>query len=548
MIVKQYACVEIAVGKQQAVQITDPEGNCFQRYSFEKQPVKFLYDDMGLETVEALGEAIWCIRFYPEKTGHYVVHLEQEEIPVEVEPADCHGYVVVSPKDPRYFAYSDGTPWFPMGINLTYPTPVRLWDQGEFKSNGGNGFMGLQEYDRWFRQCSENGVNLVRLWLGHPYFNPDTEDAEVFDNLQWSKIDAVVALAETYGIKLKLTVEQFRFFDYDREDHSGSFDAHVFNLFRKKLYYRGRRCESASEWLTEELWQNCWLNKLQQLANRVEGNPAVFCIELWNEMNAVRAGGVPEWNYLMLPKVKAIFPKQLVVNSLGSDCQLYGPRYQDFFWSIMPFQQFHRYLDCGSPFEVSHGDPLDFQYDAVKSWATPDKPFVMAETGAVNPNHSGPFAYYSGDHRGMIFCDCVYVPLFSGAASCGHIWHWGQTYVESKNLYPYFKPLTQLIDGIAFDDEQFVSERYDTEKVSLILLRGKQHCIGYLRNRADNWRRVLRDNGMPMPVDETLNVSIPVQPEVKQIWSDETGTVSCEENSLQIENLKYGCLLRWNME
>jgi hypothetical protein len=53
---------------------------------------------------------------------------------------------------------------------------------------------------------------------------------------------------------------------------------------------------------------------------------------------------------------------------------------------------------------------------------------------------------------------------------------------------------------------------------------------------------------MPMPVDETLNVSIPGQPEVKQIWSDETGTVSCEENSLQIENLKYGCLLRWNME
>ena len=548
MNVKQYACVEISVGKPQAVLITDPEGNCFQRYSFEKQPVKFLYDDMGLETVEALGEAVWCIRFYPEKTGHYVVHLEQEEISVEVEPADCHGYVVVSPKDPRYFAYRDGTPWYPLGINLTYPTQVRLWDQGEFKGNGQYGTMGLREYDRWFRQCSENGVNLVRLWLGHPYFNPDTEDAEVFDPLQWSKIDEIVALAERYSIKLKLTLEQFRFFDYDREDHSGSFDAHVFNLFRKKLYYRGRRCESASEWLTEELWQNCWLNKLQQLANRVEGNPTVFCIELWNEMNAVRAGGVPEWNYLMLPKVKAIFPKQLVVNSLGSDCQLYGPRYQDFFWSIMPFQQFHRYLDCGSPFEVSHGDPLDFQYDAVKTWATPDKPFVMAETGAVNPNHSGPFAYYSGDHRGMIFCDCVYVPLFSGAASCGHIWHWGQAYVESKNLYPYFKPLTQLIDGIAFDDEQFVSERYDTEKVSLILLRGKHHCIGYLRNRADNWRRVLRDNGMPMPVDETLNVSIPGQPEVKQIWSDETGTVSCEENSLQIENLKYGCLLRWNME
>lgn len=548
MTVKQYACVEIPVGVQQNVRITDPEGRCFLRNSFEKQPVRFSYDDMGLEKVEPTGEASCCIRFFPEKCGRYRVCLDTGDISVDVVPSDCHGYVVVSPKDPRYFACSDGTPWYPIGINLTYPTQVRLWDQGEFKGNGQYGTMGLREYDRWFRQCSENGVNLVRLWLGHPYFNPDTEDAEVFDPLQWSKIDEIVALAERYSIKLKLTLEQFRFFDYDREDHSGSFDAHVFNLFRKKLYYRGRRCESASEWLTEELWQNCWLNKVQQLANRVEGNPAVFCIELWNEMNAVRAGGVPEWNYLMLPKVKTIFPKQLVVNSLGSDCQLYGPKYQDSFWSIMPFQQFHRYLDCGSPFEVSHGDPLDFQYDAVKTWATPDKPFVMAETGAVNPNHSGPFAYYSGDHRGIIFCDCVYVPLFSGAASCGHIWHWGQAYVESKNLYPYFKPLFQLIDGIAFDEEQFHSERYDTQQLSLILLRGKRHIIGYLRNRADNWLRVLRDNGMPAPAEENLEVSLPGQPDISQIWTEETGTASWEADGLVVKNLKFGLLLRWNKE
>lgn len=548
MTVKQYACVEIPVGVQQNVRITDPEGRCFLRNSFEKQPVRFSYDDMGLEKVEPTGEASCCIRFFPEKCGRYRVCLDTGDISVDVVPSDCHGYVVVSPKDPRYFAYRDGTPWYPLGINLTYPTQVRLWDQGEFKGNGQYGTMGLREYDRWFRQCSENGVNLVRLWLGHPYFNPDTEDAEVFDPLQWSKIDEIVALAERYSIKLKLTLEQFRFFDYDREDHSGSFDAHVFNLFRKKLYYRGRRCESASEWLTEELWQNCWLNKVQQLANRVEGNPAVFCIELWNEMNAVRAGGVPEWNYLMLPKVKTIFPKQLVVNSLGSDCQLYGPKYQDSFWSIMPFQQFHRYLDCGSPFEVSHGDPLDFQYDAVKTWATPDKPFVMAETGAVNPNHSGPFAHYSGDHRGIIFCDCVYVPLFSGAASCGHIWHWGQAYVESKNLYPYFKPLFQLIDGIAFDEEQFHSERYDTQQLSLILLRGKRHIIGYLRNRADNWLRVLRDNGMPAPAEENLEVSLPGQPDISQIWTEETGTASWEADGLVVKNLKFGLLLRWNKE
>ena len=547
MNVKQYACVEISVGKPQAVLITDPEGNCFQRYSFEKQSVKFLYDDMGLETVEALGEAVWCIRFYPEKTGHYVVHLEQEEISVEVEPADCHGYVVVSSKDPRYFAYRDGTPWYPLGINLTYPTQVRLWDQGEFKGNGQYGTMGLREYDRWFRQCSENGVNLVRLWLGHPYFNPDTEDAEIFDNLQWSKVDAVVALAETYGIKLKLTLEQFRFFNYDREDRSGSFDAHVFNLFRKKLYYRGRRCESIYEWLTEELWQNCWLNKVQKLADRIAGNPTVFCIELWNEMNCA-GPAMQEWNKVMLPKVQAMFPGQLVVNSLGSDCQLYGPAYQEAFWCRMPFQQFHRYVDCGSPFEVSHGDPLDFQYDAVKTWATPDKPFVIAETGAVNPNHSGPFAYYSGDHRGMIFCDCVYAPLFSGAASCGHIWHWGQAYVESKNLYRCFKPLARLIDGIAFDEEQFRSERYDTQQLSLILLRGKRHIVGYLRNRTDNWRRVLRDNGVPLAVKEELEVSLPGQPAISQIWEEETGTVSWKNEKLFVDNLKFGLLLRWDLD
>jgi hypothetical protein len=61
--------------------------------------------------------------------------------------------------------------------------------------------------------------------------------------------------------------------------------------------------------------------------------------------------------------------------------------------------QVHRYLDLGAQLEVCH-DAVDvLAADAVRELLNfnPKKPVILAESGAVEPNHSGPFKLYSKD-------------------------------------------------------------------------------------------------------------------------------------------------------
>lgn len=125
-------------------------------------------------------------------------------------------------------------------------------------------------------------------------------------------------LARRYGLRLKLVIEQFRYFDYEKKADSDSYEDDVFRKFNKNLYKNGRRCESSEEWLADPVWQDAWLEKIAALAARLSEDPVVFAIELWNEMNCMPKKTLNAWNLRMLPAVKALFPHHLVTNSWGS--------------------------------------------------------------------------------------------------------------------------------------------------------------------------------------------------------------------------------------
>ena len=175
-----------------------------------------------------------------------------------------------------------------------------------------------------------------------------------------------------------------------------------------------------------------------------------------------------------------------------------------------------------------------------------DMPLLVAETGAVNNNHSGEFKYYSCDDRGIIFIDCVYTPLFLGSAGCGNIWHWDERYVESKNLYKYYKPLADLICGIDFAMENFKSYDLSNDDAYLFILQGKTICLGFIRNKSDCWKNVLRDLNDPKPI-EKLTTALPCKRVVAYpIWKDDTAKIYSEKGSLAFADILYGTLFRFN--
>jgi len=126
---------------------------------------------------------------------------------------------------------------------------------------------------------------------------------------------------------------------------------------------------------------------------------------------------------------------------------------------------------------------------------------LLAETGAVNDCHSGPFRYYGADHDGLIFHDTTYAAFFAGAAGSGHIWHWDR-YVQQKNLWPGFRALADALRGVAVDREGFEPIDLSCETYWCLGLRGRTGGLLWLRNKADRWDHVLRDDHLPPRIDD----------------------------------------------
>ena len=169
-----------------------------------------------------------------------------------------------------------------------------------------------------------------------------------------------------------------------------------------------------------------------------------------------------------------------------------------------------------------------------------EKPFVVAETGAVNNCHSGPFKYYLCDDRGIIFVDCVYTPVFLESATCGNIWHWDGRYVEAKNLYKYYKPLAQLTQNIDFQNEEFESLDFSDGDVYLLILKGKTCSIGFVRNKNDSWKNVLRDGNEPVAVKVKVIEFKNKNVKKIDIWEDDTTKIESDLNNLKFSDILYG--------
>lgn len=518
---------------------------------FTYQPIKLNYDAEGIETCTKDERAFYAIRFTFKNEGTYLLEVTLENGEVKTEKFNCkgfynNGYVCVSKNDTRYFSYSSGKHFYPLGINLAFIKRLPVSNKEEFGTSDETCYIGMRQYERWFEKCAENGVNVARIWLGHEYFSPDTKDVDAFDYSQFSKIDLLLELAKKYGIKLKLTLEQFRWFIYDKKDNSN-----VFKHFNKNLYLQGKKCSCMKEWLTDDKWKQTWLNKVKEFAKRYAGDTEIFAVELWNEMNAVgEEYGVlyPEiinWNKEMLPKVRELFPDNMVVTSIGSlDSNDVLDIYTSFPWDNCDFKQMHRYLDQGGRMDSTNHNPIEVIQEGLKLIKDDSKPILVAETGAVNNCHSGEFKFYSIDDLGLIFTDCVYTPVFLQSASCGHMWHWDERYIESKNLYKYFKPLSQMLKDIDFPSEKFESIDFSDNELYIFLLKGNKTSIGFVRNKNASWKNLLRDLKKPEPI---LQKAINLQGKnlkVFPIWEEDTTKLSFKNDTLILSDVMYGTVFK----
>jgi len=379
-------------------------------------------------------------------------------------------FVRISSENSFYFELTNGQTYIPIGANL-------CWAKD------------MDTMESYFKKLSENGGNYARIWLNFPQQEVELDYGKV-DQVNMKNLERILEIAVKYNIKVKLCIESFRKISPDKD------------FFSKIQYHKdnGGPFANMNEYIQTEKGRAAYLNRLGMLKAKFGDHPAIFGWELWNEMNAIEGEGLRDWNVYMLPKVHAMFPKNLVLQSLGSfDSESARNDYR--FINQLPSNdvaQIHRYLDLGASLDVCKS-PMDIlaanSIEELRSYQV-QKPMLLAEVGGVKPKHTGPIELYASDKDGILLHDLLFAPFFSGAAGPGHAWHW-DSYIDKNNLWYHFQRFANAIKGIDPVQEKFIPVKISHSRLRIYALIGSKTILMWCRDSGNDWQMELVKGSPP---------------------------------------------------
>ena len=396
-------------------------------------------------------------------------------------------FLEVSKENPHYFVDSNGKTFIPIGVNLCFYRPGLYSDDPKVEET-------YQAYFHWLDKIAENGGNYARLWVSSKFFNVMPDKLWEFSSENLEHLKTIVKYAEKRNIKLKITLEQFR---TPQKTSSASFSDTIYLPLAKDMR---EYCES-------EECRKIYLAKAKYIADAVGNSPSIVAVELWNEINAMGLihEYVGEWSDYMLVELQKIFPRQLIVQNLGSydraDC--YGDYYYLCNLPNNAFYQVHRYLDPGAPAQICQA-PMDIlcaeSIRELKNFNY-DKPILLAETGAVKENHSGASPLYELDSEGALLHDILFAPFFTGSAGSGQSWYW-DAHIDRWDLWWHIKRFTKAIEGIDPIKEHFKVGFMETAECRVYMLHGKTHDLYWFRDKFNTWENEFIKKQPPQEIQE----------------------------------------------
>ena len=452
------------------------------------------------------------------------------------QPIDSHSaFVRVSPRDRRYLELSDGKPYIPIGLNMISPPNAR---RGEDEA--------LRGMEAWLASLSSNGGNYIRVWLSNDFWDVEHEKSGVYDEEKARRIDRMLDLCRKYGIRVKLTMEHFRSIGGGRQAWA---DKPLHNVAN------GGTAQSVADFFDGEPSREQFKRKIAWYGKRYGDQPVIYGWELWNEINAVSGrGNLMGWTEIMLAELHKTFTSNMAMQSLGS---FDNTRWRDLYrqHSTLPgndIAQVHRYLDLGANWEVCHG-PVDvLAAEAVREIKSyePGRPVILAESGAVEPSHSGPFQLYGVDKEGTLLHDILFAPFFAGAAGGGQIWHW-DSYVVPNNLWFQFGRFAETVRGLDPVAEAFEASMIPHERLRVYVLNGKRSLLAWCRDTKNTWESELKNGekpellrGMQVDFGPALSGKSPHSVRVYDPWANRWSNAKLKGGKLALPEFSRSIVVR----
>ena len=387
----------------------------------------------GRENLSPLGTPAWRLRFAPTETGEYAVVLVARDRSGQVQSAPvtfavtnspAPGFVRVSQKDRRYFAWDSGESFFPVGANVCW--------------GGGRGSF---DYDEWFPRFAGAGCNYARLWLSphwttfaleRPGRAAEGHGLGQYDLANAWRLDRVLELAAQHGLWLMLCIDSY-------------------NILREKDGYpewlntphnaaNGGPLQRPTDFWTDPVMEKLYRAKLRYLVARYGWSPNVLSWEFWNEVDITtgyRSGPARAWHERMAATLRGMDPWQHLITTSFANTP--GDRQVDSLPGL-DYVQTHHYDSPDLAVTLARAQSQKAAYG---------KPHMVGEIGA---DSGGPRS--NDDPRGYQIHDPIWVSLATGGSGTASPWWWDNC-IAPRNLYSLWKPVTEFIRGVDWPAEGF---------------------------------------------------------------------------------------------
>lgn len=364
----------------------------------------------------------WKLRFAPMKAGTYTYDIIAKKQSGETRiqsgaftaaEKDSPGFVRVSQRNPRFFAFDNGESYFPVGQNLCWVNPATT---ATWKS--------------YLQECDDAGINWIRIWMvswGNTelVWSPNGNRYNGIGRYEINNarmLDDIFAEAEERGIYIQLVI-----------NHHGQYSSQTNPIWNENPYNtaNGGFLNTPQEFFTDDTAKQHYRDRLRYLVARYGYSASLLAWEYWNEVDLTSGYNyetVYAWHREMSAFLEETDPyKHLRTTSAANN---FGGKYLS---DGMHYLQSHNYRTniIGTTLETAKFTAERF----------PALPHIHGE---LSYDYRGP---NTQDREGVILHNQLWASVHSSDAGTAMTWWW-DNWVRPYNLYHEFKSITNYVEGI----------------------------------------------------------------------------------------------------
>lgn len=367
------------------------------------------------------GGTTWGMRCTPPSSGKWRVkqitrngnpvtsaNLQPQEFTIDGKKMP--GFIRRDAKDPRYFVYENGMPYYPIGCNAA-------WNSGKVS------------VEAFLEEMGKSGQNWSRIWMNH-------WDNKNLDWIQDAKIplgelsltvakrwDGIVETAERANVPLQMVFQ-----------HHGQYSEQVNPNWGENPWNakNGGFLATPEEFFTSEKARRLTQAKYRYIIARWGYSPHVLAWELYNEVQFTNTGrnkdfaSIAAWHKEMAAFIRKHDVHRHMVTT-SSDETITG------LFDVMDYRQPHSYPSDLVATVRSVGD----QFAAGKAAGSGNDPKQPIFLGEIGP--SGDLAADDGTALRQI----VWGSLMTAAPGAAQYWTWDN--ITNRNLTGAWKPATDFV-------------------------------------------------------------------------------------------------------